>query len=313
MGFFDTHANDGEVPKFRLYYLGLTLPGTVAAAVASGSSTVTPGSMYGIAVGKVLTVVDSFVSAVATAPSPATSGTTMQLTTGDDVKLPPTPFYARVWAANEVVTSLNSEIVQVTGVNTLTHVLTIVRAVTSPRSIVVGDQFAVCLAGGGVLTEDVTVSGTTLSTFTATFAHGHPAGWTFSVPIPVYWTDADINIVWDGHTWVVKPITFGSIVRAPDGASGDFKVSDTDNSLFPVLVACNGGELANAAIYEAGFLTTNKTAVPDEVLTVFTGRVDRAAALTANEDNIQIFLMPPVQEIVAKLPTRPVSTLVRVT
>lgn len=311
MGFFATHGADGEVPKSRLYYVGFTLPGSVASAVGAGAATVTPASMYGIEAGKVLTVVDAFLSNVATAPSPATSGTSLVLTAGDGAKCPPTPFYANVWPAGESVsTTLAKETVQVTNVTGDT--LTIVRA-GSPRTIIVGDQFAICLVGGATTTESVTVTGTSSTQFTATYANPHAAGWTFMVPIPVYWTDYDINIVWNGHTWTAMPITNSQVSHQPDGDSGSFRLADADDVWFPVLAANNGGELAPAEIYEAGFLTTNKTAVPDEVIQLFTGVVDRASVATAGEDNLTFVLMPPIQASSGQLPTRLATSLVRIT
>lgn len=317
MGFFADHGSDGRVQKWRLYFLDFVFPTSVALPVGAGSHTVTPASMYGITVGKVLAVSDNLVSLVATAPSPATTGTTMVLTTGDDVKLPPTPFYAKVWDSAALPVAPFVEIVQVTNVNTLTHVLTIVRA-GSPRAIVVGDSFAPCLVGGGSTGESVTVTGITANTFTATFANGHAGGWLVSVPVPAYWTDCDIDITTSGapagtHTWAAKPILAGQVSRQPDGASASFQIGDADGDLFPLLAANNGGELAVAAIYEAGFLDSNKTPTPDEVLEIFSGRVDRCTANTAGQDIIEIVLMPPVTQNAATLPTRLVASLVRVT
>jgi hypothetical protein len=132
------------------------------------------------------------------------------------------------------------------------------------------------------------------------------------LPTPVYWTDCtDHDIEWGGFRWVTQPITPGPVSNQPDGQSATFQIADADNVLFPVLRACNGGELALAAIYEAGFLTTNKTAAPDEVLPIFSGRVDRAANSTSTTDSIDFTLMPPAQKDSGELPTRLISTLVR--
>lgn len=81
-------------------------------------------------------------STVLTAPSPATSGVSLVLQSGDGAKMPATPFNATVWPTGAQPTTANAEIVTVTGVATDT--LTIVRQAegTAARSIVVGDQFA---------------------------------------------------------------------------------------------------------------------------------------------------------------------------
>ena len=133
------------------------------------------------------------------------------------------------------------------------------------------------------------------------------------LPTPVYWTDlTDHDIEWGGFTWTAQPITPGPVSNQPDGQSATFSIADDENgTLFAVLAACNGGELATALIYEAGFLTTNKTPVPDEVLEIFAGRVDRASNDTASTDEIDFVLMPPAQKDAGELPTRLISTLVR--
>jgi len=81
-------------------------------------------------------------STVATAPSPATSGTSLTLTAGGGALCPTPPFNATVWPASVTPLSSNAEIVRVTAIATDT--LTIVRTQegTSARTVVVGDQFA---------------------------------------------------------------------------------------------------------------------------------------------------------------------------
>ena len=81
-------------------------------------------------------------STVLTAPSPATSGTSLVVQSGDGTKFPAVPFNAPVWPAGAQPTTANAEIVRVTGISTDT--LTIARAQesTSARTIVIGDQIA---------------------------------------------------------------------------------------------------------------------------------------------------------------------------
>lgn len=131
------------------------------------------------------------------------------------------------------------------------------------------------------------------------------------LPTPVRWTDWDLDIIWGGFRWVAQPIIPGPVLTQPDGQSATFQIADADNVLLPVLLACYGGELALAAIYEAGFLTTNESAVPDEVLEIFSGRVDRADNDTSTGDLINFVLMPPAQKDSGDLPLRLISTLVR--
>lgn len=81
---------------------------------------------------------------IATAPSPALSGTSCQVAATTGVLLPAPPFNATVWPAGVLATSANAEIVRVSAVATDT--LTIARAQegTSAISIATGYQIAAC-------------------------------------------------------------------------------------------------------------------------------------------------------------------------
>lgn len=86
-------------------------------------------------------------SAVATAPSPATSGTSLIVTAGQGALFPAVPFNLMVWPSSSKSLSTNAEIVRVTAISTDTF--TIVRNTTTEnnntfnRTIIVGDQVAV--------------------------------------------------------------------------------------------------------------------------------------------------------------------------
>jgi hypothetical protein len=136
------------------------------------------------------------------------------------------------------------------------------------------------------------------------------------LPTPVYWTDlTDHDIETVGgvagtHRWTAQPITPGPVNNQPSGASASFQIADSaDGSLFATLAACNGGELALATIYEAGFAVTNRSAVPDQVVQIFSGRVDRS--IFPSNDNCEIVLMPSTQTDATEVPTRLLSTLLR--
>lgn len=79
---------------------------------------------------------------VATAPSPAISGTSLVVTATYGATLGTPPFNMTVWATGVAPTTANAEIVRVTGISTDT--LTIVRGQegSGARSIQVGDQIA---------------------------------------------------------------------------------------------------------------------------------------------------------------------------
>lgn len=81
-------------------------------------------------------------SLVVTAPSPATSGTSLTVTTGQGALFPTPPFSATVWPIGVNAISTNAEVVLVTLI--VGDVLTITRAQESSTamSIIVGDQIA---------------------------------------------------------------------------------------------------------------------------------------------------------------------------
>ena len=108
-------------------------------------------------------------STVATAPSPATSGTSLVVQSGDGAKFPAAPFNAIIFPAGAQPLSSNAEIVRVTNISTNT--LTIVRTQesTSARSVIIGDQIDAGItaksltdveSGGLMLPSNITELGT---------------------------------------------------------------------------------------------------------------------------------------------------------
>ena len=81
-------------------------------------------------------------SLVATAPSPATSGTSLVVTSGQGTLFPAAPFDATVWPAGSQPTSTNAEIVRVTAVSTDTFTITRAQYGTTAQSIAIGYQIA---------------------------------------------------------------------------------------------------------------------------------------------------------------------------
>lgn len=80
-------------------------------------------------------------STVATAPSPATSGTSLSVQSGDGANFPAAPFNCTVWPVGSDSTLANAEIIRVTSKGTGDN-WTIVRAQegTTARTILTGDQ-----------------------------------------------------------------------------------------------------------------------------------------------------------------------------
>lgn len=81
-------------------------------------------------------------STIATAPSPASSGTSTTVQSGDGTKFPAASFNAVVWPAGVQPSSSNAEIVRVTAISTDTFTITRAQEGSSARSIIVGDQIA---------------------------------------------------------------------------------------------------------------------------------------------------------------------------
>ena len=90
------------------------------------------------------------VEKVAVAPSPATSGTSLQVTAGKGSFYPAPPFYATTGPEDQIANPDFAEIVLVTAVSTDTMTITRARKGTTAKSIDVGWIFAV-----GVYVEDV--------------------------------------------------------------------------------------------------------------------------------------------------------------
>jgi hypothetical protein len=79
-------------------------------------------------------------SLVATAPSPATSGTSLAVTSGDGANFPLPPFNAVVGPANTLLLPTLAEVVRVTARATDTFTITRTQEGSSARTIVVGDM-----------------------------------------------------------------------------------------------------------------------------------------------------------------------------
>lgn len=81
-------------------------------------------------------------SVVAVAPSPAASGTSLQVAPGDGAKFPTPPFNAVVWPSSVQPTSTNAEVVRVTAIATDTLTITRAQESSSARTVIANDQIA---------------------------------------------------------------------------------------------------------------------------------------------------------------------------
>lgn len=85
------------------------------------------------------------ISTVLTAPSPATSGTSLVLAAGTGTLFPTVPFNVTIWPTGVLPTTANAEIVRVTAISTDTLTITRTQESTSARTIIVGDQIAAAI------------------------------------------------------------------------------------------------------------------------------------------------------------------------
>ena len=87
-------------------------------------------------------------STVLTAPSPANTGTSLGVQTGDGSKFPAVPFNVTVWPTGTQPSTTNAEIVTVTAVSADTFTITRAQEGSTARSIGVGDQIAQTVTAG---------------------------------------------------------------------------------------------------------------------------------------------------------------------
>lgn len=111
-------------------------------------------------------------STVATAPTPASSGTSLVVAAGEGVRFPAPPFNATVWPANTIPLPSNAEIVRVTNVTTDTLTITRTQEGTSARSIGTGDQIADTITAA-TLQQYTQLSGDTMSGLLQFSGTGH--------------------------------------------------------------------------------------------------------------------------------------------
>lgn len=97
---------------------------------------------------------DLATSTVATAPSPASSGTSLTVQSGHGARFPAASFYATVHQDGVLPTLDNAEVVLVTAVSTDTFTITRTQKGTSARAITIGDRIS-----AAIFAEQVTPAG----------------------------------------------------------------------------------------------------------------------------------------------------------
>jgi hypothetical protein len=85
-------------------------------------------------------------SLVATAPSPASSGTSLVCTAADGAKFPLPPFNMTIWPAGAQPLTSNAEEVTVNAISTDTFTIVRAQEGSSARTVVVGDQIGATIS-----------------------------------------------------------------------------------------------------------------------------------------------------------------------
>jgi len=152
-------------------------------------------------------------SLVATAPSPATSGTSLVVTAGQGSYFPATPFDATIWPSGAQPTNTNAEIVRVTNVSTDTFTITRAQYGTTAQSIAVGYQIAQTVDAnllnqlapltGATFTGNVTAPALIASGLTgATTASRYVGGTVSGAPVSGTFNVSDFVIDQTGTMWI---------------------------------------------------------------------------------------------------------------
>jgi hypothetical protein len=158
-------------------------------------------------------------STVATAPTPADSGTSLIVQSGDGALFPDVPFNCTVWPAGVQPLTTNAEIVRVTNISTDTFTITREQESTTARSIQVGDQIA-----------------NTITALTLTDAEAHPIDDDTDVVAPT--PAKNDHFIFNGTNWV----------NAPDGTTFTFSCTAFDDGLTTGILAGSGTWKASEAI-----------------------------------------------------------------
>ena len=218
-------------------------------------------------------------STIATAPSPAASGTSLVVGAGQGYLFPVVPFNATIWPTGVQPISTNSEIVKVTAIDSDTFTIVRTQEGTSARTVVVGDQIAATISNL-TLTDMETVassltpfvlssSGTGLQTLASATGQSS-SGCLFVFPITVP-ANLQFNqiLVPNSLTWVTSNNTVSNTYASKFGiysmnantlsliSSNSFSIGETLRSVsatwnFPTSTGTGGYGYGN---FPAGNLT----------------------------------------------------------
>lgn len=173
-------------------------------------------------------VKDGATGTVLTAPSPATSGTSLVLNSGEGARFPAAPFYAIAHPNNTIPTVSTSEKVLVTAVSTDTFTITRAQGIYSAQSIAVGWRisnaiFQEDINNSSIIQNEVpggTVNGSTTA-FTVASAAGMVTGSlkVYKNGVRMKGGGADFTQTATGFTMVTAPAT-GTVLLVDYNVNG---------------------------------------------------------------------------------------------
>lgn len=176
------------------------------------------------------------ISTVATAPSPATSGTSLVVASGEGTLFPAGQFNAVAWPATDPnPTAANAEIVRVTARSTDTFTITRAQESTSAKSIAVGWNIALVLS-----VKVITDLETTIDAVAAGVVSGYqPLDSDLSAIAALSTTSYGRSLL-EAANAAAALTTLGAIAASLVDAKGDLLVGTADNTLARLAVGTNG-------------------------------------------------------------------------
>lgn len=195
-------------------------------------------------------------SLVATAPSPATSGTSLVVTTGDGAKFPAVPFNATICPASTAPTTANAEIVRVTARSTDTLTITRAQESTTARTVVVGDQIFAGITAktltdveGGVLLTCIQYAPSTVTAYSSTS----------TTPVAVDSTNLTVSFTAPSSGKVL--VRLGGVYRWTAGSGAYWGLVDHGTTTLRGSLTQPGWNVPNVLLnYSVPFLITGLTA-----------------------------------------------------
>lgn len=204
-------------------------------------------------------------STVGAAPTPADSGTSLVLATGEGALFPATALGAYnvvVWPNGEEPTQLNAEIVRVTVRVADTLTITRQQEGTSPRTIVAGDQVALLQSAKAF--TDIEMASLGGNSLTPTALNADQNDWS-----PTGWSTGRYNIIRAAATGAARTIT--GLAAGVDGQVATIQNIDA----LDLNLAYESGSSSAANRFVWGSQTTLVLRTHDSVTFIYDGTLSR--------------------------------------